>query len=177
MSDIRIGIFDDWFNDADPEVVSACRRAVAAREARGATVVGISVPHLNWLSLSHSIKIATEFALAFDKNYHQNWADLETNTRITVALGKSMSALEVLAAEKLRGWAFDYMHQLFETHALSAIANPTVGMLAPPLTEDAKLFGESNSPLVLQMMKYINMGNFLGMSAAVPVCCYTAAQS
>jgi hypothetical protein len=104
-------------------------------------VVSITVPHLQWLSLAHGIKISTEFALAFDKNFHQNWADLETNTRITVGLGKSMSALEVLAAEKLRGWAFDYIHQLFEAHSLSAIANPTVGMLAPPLTADARLYG------------------------------------
>lgn len=163
LSDIRIGIFDDWFNDSDLEVRRACRRAVAALEARGATVVKILVPHLQWMGLAHGIKISSEFALAFDKTFHQNWADLETNTRITVGLGKSMSALEVLAAEKLRGWAFHYIRQLFETHRLSAIANPTVGILAPPLTEDAKLYGESNSPLVLQMMKYINMGNFLGI--------------
>lgn len=162
LSDIRIGIFEDWFNDSDPEVRSACRRAVAVLVGRGATVVNITIPHLQWLGLAHGIKISSEFALAFDKSYYKNWGDLETNTRITVGLGKSMTAVEVLAAEKLRGWAFDFMHLLFKEHSLSAIANPTVGILPPPLTDDAKLYGESNSPLVLQMMKYINMGNFLG---------------
>lgn len=128
-------------------------------------MVNITIPHLQWMGLSHGLKISSEFALAFDKNFHQNWEELETNTRITVGLGKSMSALEVISAEKIRGWAFDFIHDQFEKHSLSAIANPTVGMMAPPLTDDAKLYGESNSPLVLQMMKYINMGNFLGMSS------------
>ena len=155
LSDIRIGIFDDWFNDADKEVVKACREAVDLLVQRGATVVRITIPHLQWMGLAHGIKISSEFALAFDKQFHQNWDDLETNTRITVGVGKTVSALEVLAAEKLRSWGFNYVRHLFQNHSLTAIINPTIGMLPPSLTEVAKVYGESNSPMVVQLMKYI----------------------
>ena len=44
---------------------------------------------------------------------------------------------------------------------LTAIVNPTISMLPPYLSEDAKSHGESNIPLILTMMKYTT-SNYLG---------------
>jgi Asp-tRNA(Asn)/Glu-tRNA(Gln) amidotransferase A subunit family amidase len=170
LSDVRLGIFDEWFNDADPEVVTACRSAVKALENRGATVVPISIPHLQWMSLSHGIKISSEFTLGFDKIYHSNWDLLEPNTQVTIGIGKSMSALEVISAEKIRAWTFHYVRDLFIAHELTAIVTPTVGVVPPALSSEAKVCGENNNPLVIRMLKYIFMGNFIGMPGySVPV--------
>lgn len=71
--------------------------------------------------------------------------------------------MEVLVAEKLRRFAFDYLtKEIFGKLNVTVIVNPTVGVLPPRLSPSAKSSGESNSQLVVQMMKYIFLGNLAG---------------
>jgi Asp-tRNA(Asn)/Glu-tRNA(Gln) amidotransferase A subunit family amidase len=95
---------------------------------------------------------------------------MEPGGRIIVALGGTVTALETLAADRIRAWAFDYVTRLFREQRLTAIVNPTVGVEVPVLSEEAKLRGESNTPLVVRMMKYIFIANLLGLPGySVPV--------
>ena len=64
---------------------------------------------------------------------------------------------------QVRAWAFKYMTDLFEREGLTAILNPTLGVEVPVLSEDAKLRGESNTALVVKMMKHIFIANLLGL--------------
>jgi Asp-tRNA(Asn)/Glu-tRNA(Gln) amidotransferase A subunit family amidase len=170
LSDVRLGIYSDWFEDADPEVVSKCRQAVRSLEQRGAQVINISIPHLQIMSVSHGIKIITEFALGFDSIYHSDFDLLEPNTQITISLAKSLTALEVLSAERVRAWAFHYVRSLFLEHNLTAIVNPTIGVTPPVLTPEAMTAGENNTPLVIKLLKFIFIGNLLGMPGySVPI--------
>ena len=163
LSDVRIGFWKEWFEDATPEVVSACYAALNHLESKGATVVPIEIPHLRYMSLAHAAKITGEFAVKFDHLLHSDPGALEPNTKITVGVGSSMTALEVLSGERLRAWGFDYVNQLMETENLSCIINPTIAVLPPPLSEDARIHGENNNPLTIQLMKYIFLGNYLGL--------------
>lgn len=61
LSDVRLGFFEEWFMDSDPRVASTCRLSLDALQARGATLVPISIPHLHWLAFAHSMKISSEF--------------------------------------------------------------------------------------------------------------------
>lgn len=171
LGDVRLGLFEDWFSDSDPRVAATCRQSVAALEARGATLVPIRIPHLHWLAMAHSMKISSEFALGFDYEYHHQYSLLEANSKITVGIGKSFSALEVLVAEKLRRFAFDYLtKEIFGRLNVTAIVTPTVGVLPPRLSPAARLSGESNSRLVVQLMKFIFLGNLAGLPGySVPV--------
>lgn len=173
LSDVRIGVFDEWFDDSDKEVRDTCRGVLKYLESRGATVVPIKIPHLRWMSLSHGIKIASEFALGWDsdRNSVSGRASIEPNTKITLGLGNSITALEALAADKIRAWTFDYVNnELFGKLNLTIIANPTIPTLPPILSEGAKEMGESNTALVVKLMKYIFMANFLGLPGySVPV--------
>jgi Asp-tRNA(Asn)/Glu-tRNA(Gln) amidotransferase A subunit family amidase len=38
LSDVTVGVFWEWFNDADPEVVAACQKQVQFLQSRGAKV-------------------------------------------------------------------------------------------------------------------------------------------
>ena len=170
LSDIRIGIFREWFNDSDEVVKKTCYEALASLEKRGATVVDIFIPHLQVLSLAHASKISTEFAMKFDSVMHSRPDSMEAGTKITIGLGSTMSSLEVASADHLRSWAFDYINELMDREKLDCIVNPTIGMLPPIISEDAKSDGESNTPLVVQMLKYIFLGNLLGLPGySVPV--------
>jgi len=169
LSGKRVGVFQDHFDDSNPAVLEVCRNSVFRLQQLGAELVQIAIPNIGWWRLAHAMKISTEFAQTWDAKYSQN-TELEANTRITVGLGRTMSALEVLAAERLRRYAFDYMHELFANNTLDAIVSPTLPMSAPVLSEAAQLDGESNTPLVVEMMKFIFLANFLGLPAiTVPI--------
>ncbi len=170
LSDVRLGVFPEWFDDSDVDVRQRCRDTIAFLVSRGAVVVNITIPHLQWLSLSHSMKITSEFASHFDSQFHTRPAFLEPNTKITVGMGSSSSSLEVLSGEILRAYAYEYIRDLFRTEKLTCIVTPTVPMAAPFLADDAKSYGETNIPLAVKVIKYVFLGNFLGLPGySVPV--------
>ena len=80
LSDVRLGVMTEWFNDSQPEVRKICDEALAFLKSRGATVVEISIPHLQWMSLSHGIKISSEFAMLWDEYYSQWKSDMDDYT-------------------------------------------------------------------------------------------------
>eukprot|EP00937_MAST-01D_sp_MAST-1D-sp2_P004156 g4156.t1 len=166
---VRLGLFRAHFDDASAAVLAACRQAVARLEAAGATVVPIEIPNIGWLRLAHAVKISTEFASAWDVKYAAR-AALEPNTRVTVGLGATVTAVEALACDKLRAWAFEHVAGVFAARNITAIVSPTLPIVAPAMPPGARGTGESNTGLVVEMMKFIFMANFLGMPAiSVPV--------
>ena len=84
---VRIGVFPEWFEDGQPDVVAVARTSLQHLVDRGAELVKISIPHLHWMGLSHGIKIASEFAMGWDLLSHTRLEDLDPNTRITVTAG------------------------------------------------------------------------------------------
>lgn len=170
LSDIRIGIYKEWFYDSDPTVYKACDEAVKFLTSRGATIVYINIPHLQIMSMAHASKIATEFAMKFDSTRYSRSDSMEPNTKVTIGLGSSFTSLEVISADHIRAWAFAHVNDLMEKENLSCIITPTMGVLPPPLSDSAMTHGENNTPLVVQLLKYIYLGNFLGLPGhSVPV--------
>ena len=74
LSDVRIGIFPEWFADSEPLIRQRCQEAVDYLVQRGATVVEIQIPHLQQMSLAHSMKISSEFAMGWDSHFY-NYPD------------------------------------------------------------------------------------------------------
>jgi Asp-tRNA(Asn)/Glu-tRNA(Gln) amidotransferase A subunit family amidase len=70
LSDVRVGIFQEWFNDSDEHIRKQCYKAVEYLKSKGVKVVDIKIPHMAATHLAHGIKISNEFALAFDRAYH-----------------------------------------------------------------------------------------------------------
>lgn len=181
LSDVRIGYYQEWFEDSKSSIVQPCSAALQGLVDRGAQLVPIQIPHLQWIILAHSSKIASEFGSSFDKLYKAYATatsteamavhDLEPSTRITLSLGKTFSGVETNAANKIRAWAFNYVTKdLFQDLRLTAIAAPTIPMEVPYLSERAKLRGSSDSTLVVQVMKFISLANLIGLPAyTVPV--------
>lgn len=65
LSDLTIGVYPPYFEDADAEVVDACYKMVKAYEKRGARVVNITIPHVNLIYTAHVITITSEMATNF----------------------------------------------------------------------------------------------------------------
>ncbi|CAK9103901.1 Fatty acid amide hydrolase (AtFAAH) (N-acylethanolamine amidohydrolase) [Durusdinium trenchii] len=163
LSDVRIGVFWEHFNDADPEIVAACKAALEFAKSRGATLVDIRIPHLRAMNLAHAQVILSEFALMWDKRYHSG-TKIEANTRITVALGKTFTANDVVSAQRIRAWAFDIMkNKIFAENNLDMIASPTSAVPVPKVPPGASGVGENNNELVFQVMKFIPLANLCGL--------------
>jgi len=165
LSDVRIGIYEEWFNDSIPAISNQCRKVLQFFESRGATLVPIKIPHLQTMRMSHAIKIGSEFASQWDKTYSTRINSIEPAIAITLGIGQSVSAVEILAADKVRAWSMKYVRDLYQAHNLTIIATPTMSILAPELRVRAKHNGESDTGLTVEVMKYIFLANFLGMPA------------
>jgi len=162
LAGMRVGVMDAWFDDASPAVTATCRRALGALESLGATIVQVELQHLSALSMAHAITVASEQATMHDAMSHgAQFHSLEPATQIQLAIGGTFLAKELLAASRLRGWAFDQLKSVFRT--VDVIVTPTVGITAPPLSEAARVCGESDSSLVVDIMKHIFLANLLGV--------------
>lgn len=165
---VRVGVMRAQLEDAQPDVVRACRAALGALEAHGATLVEVAIPHMHALSLAHGLAIAAEFGAAHDRDSSRGHA-FEPPTRINLGLASALTAPELLACNRLRGWAFALVRELFGGK-VDALATPTTPCTAPPLRAAAEQSGESNTGLIVALMKHIFLANLLGLPAlSVPV--------
>lgn len=170
LSDIRVGVFHEWFQDSTEPVRRQCKEVLDFLESRGAKVVPISIPHLQTIRLAHGIKISTEFSSRWDKDLSTRPGSIDPSIAITLAIGSTITAVEALSADTIRHWTLKYIQNLYRQHNLTIIANPTVSVLPPVLHQIVKKNGQSDTNLTLEVMKYIFLANFLGMPAyTVPI--------
>lgn len=85
----------------------------------------------------------------------------EAFTKINLALAMEFKAVEVYAANTLRGYALDHLLKLFKR--MDVLIMPTVGLTAPKLSSSARPYGESDNSEVMKVIKHIFLGNFLGI--------------
>jgi Asp-tRNA(Asn)/Glu-tRNA(Gln) amidotransferase A subunit family amidase len=70
LSDIRIGIFPEWFNDSSPHIRSYLYSIIDFLKEKGVTFIEINIPHLEESRMAHGTKIVAEFAMGFDLAHH-----------------------------------------------------------------------------------------------------------
>lgn len=174
VSGMRLGVFWDHFVHTDPEVLEHARATVQHLEDAGAAIVNITIPYLREMQLAHGSKILAEFAVTWDAKYFDRVTPLEMNTMITLAMGKVVSGNELLASDKLRTWAIQYFQEVIFGASpgmnVDAVLSPTLGTKVPKPKPGYRQTGESNTPLVYQVMRFVTLANFMGLPAiSVPV--------
>jgi Asp-tRNA(Asn)/Glu-tRNA(Gln) amidotransferase A subunit family amidase len=102
-----------------------------------------------------------------DQYYHSNhFNELNPETRVTLSVGKSWSASEFLAAQKVRSYAMSQMEDIFR-NKVDVILSPATPCTAPILKSDAMSHGESNLAQTSKLMRYMIHGNLTGIPAIV----------
>jgi amidase len=86
-------------------------------------------------------------------------------------LGRTVTADEVLSAEKVRHFAIQYVRKnLFAGLELDAILSPILGDKVPKIPIGVEGYGESNTALVYRLMRFVPLANFLGLPGiTIPV--------
>lgn len=171
LSDVRIGVFWDYFKDASPEVVANCKDALVHFENRGAKIVEVVIPNLNAMDQAHHMSISMEMSMIQEKEYFCR-DDLEYATKIQLSLGASMSGVEFLACNRIRGWAMQYWKKLF-AEKFDVFVTPGCPITAPPLPKGALELGECNMPLFVTVMRYVFLANLAGLPAMTTPIAYS----
>jgi len=138
---------------------------VSQLQARGARIVEVSIDHLEQISKAHAMTIISEMATAMEPYWQKHSGDFGPDTAINLSIGRTFTARDLLAAQKVRGAAMRQLKQIFTD--VDVIVLPATACVAPQLRPDAVRFGESDLPVTAKLMRYSFLANFLGLPAGV----------
>jgi Asp-tRNA(Asn)/Glu-tRNA(Gln) amidotransferase A subunit family amidase len=166
LAGLRLGVCEAYFSDAAPDVVARCQAALAALVERGATVVELPPPNLNTILWSHSALILSEM----QESMYAHGADFTRfalSTRTNLALGRAFASTDLVHALRHRHQLI--LEQLELMQQVDLVVTPTTAITAPELPEKALPEGDTNLPVVDQLMRFVRLANLTGFPAlAVP---------
>lgn len=163
LAGVRLGVCRPWFEDADPEVVKACRAAVDGCVRAGATVVEVEPVDMNVMLWAHAVIILSEMASAMQPHLREDSTRFGLDVRISLRIGSEFRATDYVHAMRHR--AAIARHWLGVLQTCDAVVSPTTGCTAPLITESALPGGESNLQLSDALLRFIRVGNLAGYPA------------
>ena len=163
MSGVRIGVYSDWFDDADPAVVAAAREGLETLVAAGATCVEVVVPNPDLTRLAHMVTIVSEMLASQGDAIRANRSRYGCDVRMNFALGTFLTSREYVHAQRLRAEISEQIATLYED--IDLLATPTTARTAPPIRPGAEARGESDLPVLDALMRFATLGNLTGLPA------------
>jgi len=163
LTGLKLGIYEPWFNDADPEVVAACESTMQKLEKAGAQRCKVEIKGLEESRLAHAVTILTEMATAMNQFYDAHRTDFAHPTRINLVLAREFTNIDYISAQRIRTDAIAEWKRVLSK--VDAVMTPTTACTAPPLAPGSEHSGESDLYTVTSLMHYIIPGNFCGNPA------------
>ena len=163
ISGLTLGIYPEWFNHADPEIVSICQSLVKRLENMGANVREISISGLESARVAHAITIASEIANGTAQYYTDYHHDYGLDLRLNLAMARKFSSSDYLKSQQVRTHMLAEFKRLFEE--VDIVVTPTTGIVAPPIPENSLPEGESNLTELFEIMRFMFPANLTGLPA------------
>ncbi|MBL8919606.1 MAG: amidase [Myxococcaceae bacterium] len=168
LEGVRVGVCQPYFEDAEPDVVARCREALKVLTDAGAKVVELPPPDLNLILWSHSIIILSEMREAMHDEVLKDSTRFALDSRTNLAIGGHFTSRDYVHAMRHRHKLTREWLELMRT--CDVVATPTTACTAPLIPEATLPDGESNLPVVDQLMRFIRVGNLTGFPAlSLPV--------
>jgi Asp-tRNA(Asn)/Glu-tRNA(Gln) amidotransferase A subunit family amidase len=145
LEDVTLGIYAEWFDDADPDVVRECRKMVAHLESKGAHVKEIEVPDLDVLRIAHLVTIGTEMLTAVEPYLPERRAEFSWDCRLKFANLRHVTAVDYIQAQRVRHIMCRRFERILDE--VDVIVTPTTGCTAPVIQKDG-LDGENDLSLL-----------------------------
>ncbi|MCO5580648.1 hypothetical protein L7F22_034518 [Adiantum nelumboides] len=173
IGSITFGKYTEWFEDVfSLEVLEACERVLEQlKENYGIKINEVKLPELEEMRIGHVVTIGSEISAATNTHYSNGRRrEISYEIRNTLALMRSFTSRDYIAAQRLRRRAMYYHMEAFKS--VDVIVTPTTPMTAPIIPKSAAKFGESNLVLGGELMRFVAAPNFLGFPAiTVPIRC------
>ncbi|MBT3219598.1 MAG: amidase [Proteobacteria bacterium] len=170
LKGVRLGICTAWFEDAQAEVVAACRTLVGQLVDAGAEVREVDVPDIELVKAAHLVIIISEM-IAFNSKFgREHRHDFGLDVRVNFALGGDLTSSDYVHALRHRQ---SFTHQMLKLMKdVDVIVTPTTGTTAPPIPEHALPDGESDIAMLEEISRFAAMGNLTGFPAIGVPCGY-----
>jgi Asp-tRNA(Asn)/Glu-tRNA(Gln) amidotransferase A subunit family amidase len=163
LSDVTIGMFAEWFEDADDDVVAACGRMVEHLESKGAKVERIQIPELEAARVAQIISIASEMYSSQQSYLERHRKDFAWDVRLLLAGINHFLASDYVRAQRQRHRTCEIFARSLEK--VDVIVTPTNGCTAPKVPLDALRTGESDLTLLSKVMRFVGPANLTGLPA------------
>ncbi len=163
LSDLTIGVWDLWFDDAAEQVVAGCRGMLDHLAAKGAKVVPIEIEGLDATRVAHLITIGSEMGTAQAPLMARHRGEFAPDVRMLLAATARFTAIEFVQAQRQRYRICKEFERVHQT--VDVVVTPTNGCTAPPVPLDALTTGESNLGLLSEVMRFVTPANMTGLPA------------
>ncbi|KAJ4843118.1 hypothetical protein Tsubulata_002902 [Turnera subulata] len=171
LGSLRLGKYTEWFNDVhSTDVSDKCEDILnLLSKSHGCEIVEIVIPELQAVQSAHVVAIGSEALCSLSPYIEEGkGARLTYDTRTSVALFKSFSAADYVAAQCLRRRLMYFHMEIFKK--VDVIVTPTTGMTAPIIPPNALKHGETDMQVTAYLMRFVTTANLLGFPAiSVPV--------
>ncbi|KAG9255909.1 amidase signature domain-containing protein [Emericellopsis atlantica] len=165
-----MGIYRDWWNAGDPEVVRLCEKAVDYfATQRGYEVIDISLPLMGEARVAHAMLcVAETYETTRRKTPDQpktGWMGLVgTVNRLLMSVASVTRANDYLKANALRELMMRHLAWLWQQHPGMLIMTPTSPMIGWP-RHPGDEGGLSDTNTTVKNMMYIFLANLTGTPA------------
>ncbi|KAK7328058.1 hypothetical protein VNO77_22154 [Canavalia gladiata] len=171
LGSLRIGKYTPWFNDVlSTEVSDKCEDALnLLSKAHGCEMIEIVIPELHEMRNAHVVSIGSECLCSLNPDCEDGQGvKLAYDTRTSMALFRSFTAADYIAAQRIRRRMMYYHMEIFKR--VDVIVTPTTGMTAPKIPPSSLKSGETDMQTTAYLMQFVVPANLLGFPAiSVPV--------
>ncbi|XP_009613577.1 fatty acid amide hydrolase-like isoform X2 [Nicotiana tomentosiformis] len=171
VGSLRLGKYTEWFNDVfSTEISDKCEDILnQLSEKHGCETIEVVIPELPEMRTAHIVSVGSEALSELNPDFEDGKSTrLTYDTRINLALFRTFTASDYVAAQCLRRRLMYYHMEIFKK--VDIIVTPTTGMTAPIISPIALKVGETNFHVSGNLMRFVLAGNLLGFPAiSVPV--------
>lgn len=161
LKGVKVGYFPEFANHSAPDVAAATARALEKLRQRGAELVETRLGHLTAIHMAHSLTISSEFAQNLDK-YFSRFGELSPEVQVVLSFGRSFSAMDFLAAQRVRAFALRQFREQVLSKA-DVFVTPSTAITAPEIPPETLPNGIVNAQLMDDIMRFSWYGNMIGV--------------
>nr|DAD22214.1 TPA_asm: hypothetical protein HUJ06_023677 [Nelumbo nucifera] len=171
LGSLRLGKYTEWFNDVySTNISNKCSDVLnLLSTTHGCEIIDIVIPEIHEMRTAHVVSIGSESLCSLTPDCEDGkGTKLTHDTRTNLALFRSFSASDYVAAQCLRRRMMYYHLEIFKK--VDIIVTPTTGMTAPMIPPSSLSSGETNLHVSGYLMRFVIAANLLGLPAiSVPV--------
>ena len=163
LSGVRIGVYWEYFNHADGEIVERCKEALFFLESLGAEVVEVAIPELEESRVAHFVSIISEMSHSLSLDADKNFSVLNLESLFVIGAGYPLTASHYISAQKQRTRALACLGHLFQK--VDVLVTPSTACIITPVSEGAVRLGELDGTTSGRLMRYAFLANLCGNPA------------
>ena len=159
-----LGIYKDWWADADPRVRAACDKAVSwLRDHRGYDVIDVSIPFVPQARTAHAVLCVSEMHESARRRHPPDPLSLVgPANKLLLAVASRTPASDYLKCNALRELVMRHLAFLHRAHPGLLLLAPTSPMAGWPRHPGDAAHGFSDADSTVRNMMYVFLSNLAG---------------